>query len=112
MQSTTASLLNELFLRSISQDPDRDASAIVLLPSAKVSPPPPMTFDGKGAAGDFDDANWDREMLEKAHKWLFATVGQEVSESSLRARAESRPPVSAGVTHATLGEVGEGSMYI
>ncbi|KAF8559472.1 hypothetical protein OG21DRAFT_1453959 [Imleria badia] len=114
LQSTTASLLNELFIRSISQDPGRDDSAIILLPSAKVPPSPPTTFDGKGAAGDFDDANWDRATLEKAHTWLFATVGQKVDESSLRARAESgvRPPVSAGITRATLGEVGEGGMYI
>jgi hypothetical protein len=114
LQSTTASLLNELFLRSISENPARDATAIVLLPSPKVPPPPPTTFDGKAAAGDFADTNWDRDTLEKTHKWLFAIVGQEVDESSLRARVETgvRPPVSAGITRTTLGEVGEGGMYI
>jgi len=112
LQSTTASLLNELFLRSISENPARDATAVVLLPSPKVLPPPPTTFDGKGAAGDFADTEWDRETLEKTHKWLFAIVGQEVDESSLRARADLgvRPPVSAA--RAPLGEVGEGGMYI
>lgn len=114
MQSTTASLLNELFLRSISENPTGDAATIVLLPSPKVPPPPPTTFDGKGAVGDFADANWDRETLEKAHRWLFAIVGEEIDESSLRARTESgvKPPVSARITRATLGELGEGGMYI
>ncbi|KAH0828610.1 hypothetical protein J3R83DRAFT_2940 [Lanmaoa asiatica] len=114
LQSTTASLLNELFLRAISEDPTRDATATVLLPSPKVPPPPPTTFDGKGTAGDFSDINLDRETLEKAHKWLFAIIGEEVDESSLRARAESgvTPPVSGKITRATLGEVGEGGMYI
>ncbi|KAG8221589.1 hypothetical protein J3R82DRAFT_1833 [Butyriboletus roseoflavus] len=114
LQSTTASLLNELFLRSISGDPIQDATAIVLLPSPKVPPPLPTTFDGKGAAWDFADTNWDRETLEKAHKWLFATVGEDVTEPSLRARAESgvRPPLSARITRTTLGELGEGGMYI
>lgn len=114
LQSTTASLLNALFLRSISEEPTRHAIAIVLLPSPKVPPPPPTTFDGKGAAGDFADTNWDRETLEKVHKWLFEIIGEEVDQSSLRARAESgaRPPVSARITRATLGELGEGGMYI
>ncbi|KAG6376617.1 hypothetical protein JVT61DRAFT_1600 [Boletus reticuloceps] len=113
LQSTTASLLNELFLRSISEDPARRSTAIIL-PSPKVAPPPPTTFDGKGVAGDFSDTNWDRETLERAHKWLFAIIGQEVDESSLRGHTESepRPAVSAGMARAILGEIGEGGMYI
>ncbi|KAI9570883.1 hypothetical protein HD554DRAFT_280065 [Boletus coccyginus] len=114
LRSTTASLLNELFLRSTSEDRARDAIAIVLLPSAMVPPPPPTTLDGKGVAGGFPDGDRDRETLEKAHKWLFAIVGQEVDESSLRARTESgvKPPVTTRITRASLGEVGEGGMYI
>ncbi|KAF8443708.1 hypothetical protein L210DRAFT_3090432 [Boletus edulis BED1] len=113
LQSTTASLLNELFLRSISEDPALRSTAIIL-PSPKVAPPPPTTFDGKGVAADLSDTNWDRETLEKAHKWLFAIIGQEVDESSLRGHTESepRPAVSAGMARAILGEIGEGGMYI
>ncbi|KAF8123033.1 hypothetical protein EV363DRAFT_1550051 [Boletus edulis] len=113
LQSTTASLLNELFLRSISEDPALRSTAIIL-PSPKVAPPPPTTFDGKGVAADLSDTNWDRETLEKAHKWLFAIIGQEVDESSLRGHteSESRPAVSAGMARAILGEIGEGGMYI
>ncbi|KAF8128367.1 hypothetical protein EV363DRAFT_422945 [Boletus edulis] len=113
LQSTTASLLNELFLRSISEDPALRSTAIIL-PSPKVASPPPTTFDGKGVAADLSDTNWDRETLEKAHKWLFAIIGQEVDESSLRGHteSESRPAVSAGMARAILGEIGEGGMYI
>lgn len=114
MQSTSAALLNELFLRSTSEDLTRDAATIVLLPSPKVPPPPPTTLDSKGAAGDFINTNWDRETLEKAHEWLFAILGEDVGEPSLLVRTEPgvRPPVSARITRTTLGELGEGGMYI
>ena len=114
LQSTTASLLNELFLRSISEDSTRGVTAIILVPSPKIPPPPPVSFNDRGSAGEFVDTNWGREFLERAHKLLFAIAGEVVDESNLRARAKSavKPPISAGIARSTLGEVGEGGMYI
>ena len=73
-----------------------------------------MSLNSRGTAGDFADTDWERETLEKVHKWLFAIVGEEVNESTLRSRAEpvANSAVSVGKARSTLGEVGEGGMYI
>ena len=109
-------MLNALFLRSIGEQPlaARNATAILLLPSPKVPPPAPTSFDGEGAAGDFPDSDWDRETLEKVHRWLFAIIGQRVDASSLRAGVETgvKSPAHAKKTRTALGKVGEGAMYI
>ncbi|KAG9311324.1 hypothetical protein JVU11DRAFT_8422 [Chiua virens] len=115
LQSTTASLMNELFLRSIGENVTRSHTAVVLLPAPKLSSPAPVSFDGKGFSGDFSGIDWARETLEKAHKCLFAILGDTVGQSSLLVRTKSgvSPPVSdLGTIRSSLGEVGEGGMYI
>jgi hypothetical protein len=58
----------------------------------------------------FHEALWDRETLQKAHKRLFKIIGEEVGE--LRAESGIRPAKRVAVKRQTLGEVGEGGMYI
>ncbi|KIJ12715.1 hypothetical protein PAXINDRAFT_171028 [Paxillus involutus ATCC 200175] len=109
LQSTTACLLNGLFLRSIGVNSSRDSAAVVLLPSQKTHAPP-STFREAGASPMFHEALWDRETLQKAHKRLFKIIGEEVGE--LRAESGIRPAKRVAVKRQTLGEVGEGGMYI
>ncbi|KIK80654.1 hypothetical protein PAXRUDRAFT_833399 [Paxillus rubicundulus Ve08.2h10] len=109
LQSTTACLLNGLFLRSIGVDPSRDSATVVLLPSQK-APAPPSTLRQAGATAMFHETLWDIKTLQKAHRWLFKTIGEEVGE--LCTGSGIRPDKRVPVNRQTLGEVGEGGMYI
>jgi len=114
LQSTTASLLNALFLRSLREESTGGAVVAILLPSPKIPRPPPVTFNSRGTAGDFTDTSWERETLEIVHKWLFAIVGEAADGSTVRPRIGSaaRSTVSAEIARSAFGEVGEGGMYI
>ncbi|KAF9244272.1 hypothetical protein BU15DRAFT_42335, partial [Melanogaster broomeanus] len=112
LQSTTASLLNGLFLRSMGANSTHHNAAIVLLPSPKIPPAPPSTFMARGASSNGHETLWDRNTLQKAHKWLFQIVGEEVGELSFHSELVERPAKAAAVSRRALGVVGEGGMYI
>ncbi|KIJ60723.1 hypothetical protein HYDPIDRAFT_160371 [Hydnomerulius pinastri MD-312] len=111
LQSTTASLLSGLFLRSIDVNSSRDTAAVILLPSPKIPPARPSTFAQTSAPPASEEVPWDGATLRKAHKWLFKIIGEEVEESSFTEPAtKSVRPVTS--SRRALGEVGEGGMYI
>ncbi|KAF9219303.1 hypothetical protein BS17DRAFT_741021 [Gyrodon lividus] len=111
LKSTAASFLNGLFLRSIRENSTRGGASIVLLPSPK-TPAPLSTFGEARASSTLQEAHWDRKTLQKAHKWLFKIVGEEVGELNFHAESYASQATHVAVSRQVLGEVGEGGMYI
>ncbi|KAH7884615.1 hypothetical protein F5I97DRAFT_1477972 [Phlebopus sp. FC_14] len=109
LQSTTASVLLGLFLRSLSaKSAEGDTEALLLLPSHKTPLTVPSTSGHLSTTTSQYEPPWDSETLKKVHQWLFQVVGENEQSGFVGWDAKATKP--AVRSRSTAGEVGEGGM--
>ncbi|KAI6129281.1 hypothetical protein EDD16DRAFT_1211854 [Pisolithus croceorrhizus] len=110
LQSTTASLVTNVFWKSL-QSTESYVATLFLLPSPKLSVQPPSTIKPSSFPPS-DHAQWSKKTMQKLHQWLFDVFGEGENVVQWVEKISGSPRLQTGNKRLARGEVGEGGMYI
>ncbi|KAL4063707.1 hypothetical protein V8B97DRAFT_2053957 [Scleroderma yunnanense] len=109
VQSTTASLLARLLVRSLPLKLTKNYdAALFLLPSPKL----PLALPTTITPSPSDDIHWDQRIMQKVHRLLFEVIGEGENVDPWVETSDRLSKLSVAHQRRRAEEIGEGGMYI
>lgn len=110
LQSTTASLVSNIFWKSL-QSTESYTAALFLLPSPKLPIAPPTTIRPSSFSSS-GDIQWSKKTMQKVHQWLFEVIGETENVMQWVEKISGSSELQNENRRRAQGGIGEGGMYI